>query len=559
VFDVVVRNGLVVDGSGLPAFRADVGVVDGHIAHVGRIASAGGREVDAAGRVVAPGFIDIHTHFDAQLSWDSYATPMMEHGVTTIVTGNCSLSLAPLHRHQHARMARMFGQIEQLPQALFDRGVEWSWERFGEWVDVRRRDLGINLAPLVGHSALRMFVMGDAAHERAATADEISAMRRELDEALSAGAVGLSVSTVDVDERGKPVPSRLAERGEIEQLCETLGAAGAMLQIVPEFWDATLMCDRVDELAELSVRYAIPTTFSPLIDQTPGLVEQVLSRLDTVLSRGARVFAQVQPRGLDVNFRLCEWNFALYRRSGWSRILRITDREEQLACYLDTDTRQRLVATAYPDDDESARAQLDSAYVSAVGDHALSSFVGRSLADLAAERGVNPAEVMIDIAVEDRLATRFTKPPTSNQNRALLTHMLQHPSVLIGASDAGAHVRGFSTYGDTAVVFADFVRNGGPFRVEDAVKRLTSDLATAWNLPGRGLIRQGFAADLVVFDPSTIARDVERDVADMPTGCARYIRGSVGVDATVVNGSVAWTRARGYGSKPSGAIASMRD
>jgi N-acyl-D-aspartate/D-glutamate deacylase len=558
VFDLVVRGGVVVDGSGLHGYRADVGVVDGRVARIGRLDAGGRREIDATGRVVAPGFIDIHTHFDAQLSWDAYATPMIEHGVTTIVTGNCSLSLAPLHEHQRARMSRMFGQIEQLPQVLFDKGVEWTWETFAEWIAVRRRELGVNLAPLVGHSALRMFVMGDDAHERAATEHEIASMQRELARALDAGAVGMSVSCVDVDERNKPVPSRLAERIEIERLGETLGDAGAMLQIVPEFWDATLMCQRIDELADLSTRFAIPTTFSPLIDQTPGLVERVLAHLDTALERGARVFAQVQPRGLDVNFRLCEWNFALYRRSGWSRILRMTDRDEQLACYRDSETRRRLVATAYPDDDESVRAQLDTAFVSAVADPSLSSLVGRSLADLAAERGSNPAEVMLDIAIEDRLETRFTKPPTSNQDRARLTRMLEHPSALVGASDAGAHVRGFSTYGDTAVVFADFVRNGGPWRVEQAVKRLTSDLAIAWNLPERGRLRPGYAADLVVFDPATIARDVERDVADMPTGCGRYVRGSVGVDATVINGAVAWTRDGGYERTRAGEIASRR-
>ena len=558
MLDLVVRGGLVVDGSGLPAFRADVGVHDGRVAVVGRIHDDGARVIDATGRVVAPGFIDIHTHFDAQLSWDSYATPMLEHGVTTIVTGNCSLSLAPLRSHQQARMSRMFGQIEQLPQVLFDVGVEWSWESFAEWIDVRRHRLGVNLAPLLGHSALRMFVMGDAAHERAASDSEIAAMQRELADALAAGAVGMSLSCVDVDERGKPVPSRLADRNEIERLCETLGDAGAMLQMVPEFWDGALMCQRIDELADLSVRYEIPTTFSPLIDQTPGLVEQVLAHLDTVLPTGARVFPQVQPRGLDVNFRLCEWNFALYRRSGWSHILRMTERAEQLACYRDVETRRRLVATAYPDDDPAGRAQLDSAYVSAVADESFSSLVGRTLAELASERGCNAAEVMLDISIADGLETRFTKPPTSNQDRARLTQMIQHPSVLIGASDAGAHVRGFSTYGDTAVVFGDFVRNGHVLSVEHAVKRLTSDLAVAWNLPNRGLLRPGYAADLAVFDPATIARGPERDVADMPTGCARYVRGSVGVDATVVNGAVAWTRADGYAPTFAGEVASRR-
>jgi N-acyl-D-aspartate/D-glutamate deacylase len=237
----------------------------------------------------------------------------------------------------------------------------------------------------------------------------------------------------------------------------------------------------------------------------------------------------------------------------------MTDRDEQLVAYRDAETRKRLVDTAYPEDDDAGRAQLDSAYVSAVGNQLFAPLVGRSLAELARERGSNTAEVMIEIAVADELETRFTKPPTSNQDRSRLTQMLQHPSVLIGASDAGAHVRGFSTYGDTAVVLADFVRRDHVFSLEQAVKRLTSDLAVAWNLPNRGLLRTGYAADLAVFDPTTIARGPERDVADMPTGCARYLRGSVGVDATVINGNVAWTKADGYSSTLSGTIASRRE
>jgi N-acyl-D-amino-acid deacylase len=558
MFDLVIRNGLVVDGSGLPAYRADVAVQQGRIALVGRAEAAAARTIDATDRVVAPGFIDIHTHFDAQLSWDPVATPMLEHGVTTIVTGNCSLSLAPLRAEQRPRLSRMFGQIEQLPQPLFDVGVDWAWESFAEWIEVRERRLGLNVAPLVGHSALRMFVMGDDAHERAATEPEIRAMQDELREALAAGAAGLSVSCVDIDELGRPVPSRLAEPDEVSQLAECLGDAGAMLQIVPEYWDSALVRRRIDELAELSRRHRIATTFAPLIDQTPGLVDEVLEHLDAIRATGARVHAQVQPRGLDVNFRLCEWNFALYRCSGWSRVLRMSDRDEQLGAYTDGETRRRLVSTAYPDDDPDRRAQLDTAYVSAVDDPTLGDLVGRTLADIAAERGTDPAEAMIDIAVADRLETRFTKPPSSNRDLPTLVRMLRHPGALVGASDAGAHVRGFSTYGDTSWVLGELVRRRGQFTLEDAVKRITSDLAHAWNLPGRGRLGAGHAADIVVFDPATVDRSAEVDLADLPNGCRRYVRGSVGIDATIVNGHVAWCPSEGYSPSLAGVIASRR-
>jgi N-acyl-D-aspartate/D-glutamate deacylase len=559
MFDLVVRGGLVVDGTGMPAFRADVGVRDGRVVHIGRVDPAGAiRTVDATDRVVAPGFIDIHTHFDAQLSWDPLATPVLEHGVTTVVTGNCSLSLAPLRAEQRGRLSRMFGQIEQLPEAVFAEGVDWSWESFAGWLDARAGRLGPNVAPLVGHSALRMFVMGDDAHERAATDAETGRMQDELRAALAAGAAGLSVSCVDVDERGRPVPSRLAEAAEIDRLAACLGDAGAVLQIVPEYWDSALVRQRVDELAALSLRHGIATTFAPLIDQTPGLVDEVLAHLDGVRATGARVHAQVQPRGIDVNFRLCEWNFALYRCSGWSRILRLTDRDAQLAAYTDRETRRQLTATAYPDDDPAKRALLETAYVSHVEDPDLGSLVGRTLADLAAERGVDPAEAMIEIAVRDGLETRFTRPPSSNVDPDTMVRMLRHPDVLVGASDAGAHVRGFSTYGDTSHVLAELVRRRHVFGLEEAVQRLTSDLARSWNLPGRGRVAVGAAADLVVFDPATVDRGPELDRADLPSGGRRYLRGSVGVDATIVNGEPVWTRADGYTGALPGALASRR-
>ena len=559
-FNLVVRGGTIVDGSGATRVRADVAVQDGIIRRIGDLGPIdAARVVDASGRIVAPGFVDIHTHFDAQLSWDPAARPTLEHGVTTVVTGNCSLSLAPLRISQRTRMSRIFGQIEQLPEALFDVGVDWSWETFAEWLAVRSRTLAINLAPLLGHSALRMFVMGDEAHHRAATDAEIAAMQRELADALAAGAAGLSLSYVDVDERGQPVPSRLAERNEIVGLAQVLGQAGGVLQIVPEYWDTALMCQRIDELAELSLDHGITTTLAPLLDQTPGLVHAVLAQLDRASGRGASVLAQVQPRGIDVNFRLDEWNFVLYRCSGWSSVLRLTDRSEQLAIYGDAATRERLVATAYPDDDPARRAQLDTAYVSAVQAPALASVVGRTLGDLALERGTNAAEAMLDIAVADDLHARFTKPPSSNIDIDCITTMLAHPSVLIGASDAGAHVRGFSTYGDSSYVLKRFVRDRHTFPLEDAVRRMTNVPATAWNLHGRGLLREGFAADIVVFDEATVDRGPEQDTADMPTGCARYVRGSVGIDATIVNGRVAWSEHDGYAASGSGVLASRRD
>jgi N-acyl-D-aspartate/D-glutamate deacylase len=508
---------------------------------------------------VAPGFIDIHTHLDAQLSWDHCAVPMLEHGVTTVVTGNCSLSLAPLHPDQRERLARMFEQIEQVPFDALDRGIDWAWEDFPEWLDFHAPRLGINLAPLVGHSALRMWVMGADAHERAATDEETGAMCRALAAALSAGAAGLSVSYIDVDEHRKPVPSRLADAAELRRLGATLGEAGAMLQVVPEYWDTEVMLRRVDDLAELSVASGAPTTFSPLIDQTPGLVDAVLERVDDVWQGGARVFPQVQPRGLDLNFKLCEPGFAFARLRPWRHVLAMEDRGRQMASYTDPAVREVLIDAAYLSADPKGRASLESAWVSAVAHperNGLAGLVGRTLAELGAERRCNPVEAMLDVAVADDLETRFTRPATSNTDADLLARLVRHPAVLVGASDAGAHVRSFSTYGDTGHLFRQFVRTRGALSVEQAVRRLTSDLSRAWGLGDRGALRRGAPADIVVFDPDTIDVGPDLDVSDLPASRSRYLRHSVGVDATIVNGRLAWSAEEGYSGQRAGRVVS---
>ena len=549
--DLVVRDGLVHDGSGLSPYQADVAVDGGRVVGIGRYRGRADRIIEAGGKVVAPGFIDVHTHLDAQLSWDHCAIPMLEHGVTTVVTGNCSLSLAPLRPGQRERLARMFEQIEQVPFVALDRGIDWAWEEFPEWLAFLEPGLGINLAPLVGHSALRMWVMGADAHERAATEAEIAAMQQNLAAALAAGAVGLSISHIDVDERRRPVPSRLAGPAELQQLGATLGAGGGMLQSVPEFWDTEAMVRRVEELADLSIAAGCPTTFSPLIDQTPGLVDEVLAAVESAWRRGARVFAQVQAHGLDLNFRLCESGFAFARLRPWREIMALEDRALQLARFNDPATRRVLIDTAYLSADAQARANVEATYVSAAGDAAL---VGRTLRDIAAERRSNPAEAMIDIAAAENLETRFTRPATSNTDTDLLERLVRHPAVLIGASDAGAHVRSFSTYGDTGHLFRDFVRSGQAMPVEQAVKCLTANQARAWGLHDRGQLLAGAPADIVVFDPETIDVGPDEDVADLPAGGRRYLRHSVGVQATIVNGSLAWSADDGYVPQHAGRV-----
>jgi len=347
MLDLIIRGGTIVDGSGLPAYRGDVGIDKGRIVSVGRpLAGAdGARIVDANGKIVSPGFIDPHTHYDAQLCFDPYAFPAIEHGITTVVTGNCSLSLAPVRRPDRDRFAKMFRLIEEMPAAAFEHGVDWRWgETFDGMVESMRGNLALNLAPLVGHSVLRMYVMGDDAR-RAATDDEIRAMCDLLRECLDAGGVGLSTSYVDMEDDLRPVPSRWAEHRELQALCAVLGEQGKMLQIVHEFFDPGLTVSRVEMLGQLSRQYGIPTTLSPLFhsEAMPATVSQVMDAVAGEWRDGARVWPQVQTRPIDISFTLDQRSIMFLIIPGWWPVLSLPTKADKLAAFADPATRATLV------------------------------------------------------------------------------------------------------------------------------------------------------------------------------------------------------------------------
>lgn len=543
MYDLVIRNGMIVDGSGMPAYRGDVAVADGRIAKVGRVTGAARREIDAHGKVVAPGFIDPHTHFDAQLLWDGFAKPALAHGVTTIVPGNCSLSLAPLRAEHRMKLVGMFNQIEEMPLKAFRDGVVWDWETFSDYLARIRKGLAINVAPLVGHSVLRLWVMGDAAMERTATPEEIAQMQAVLRECLDAGAAGLSTSYVDMDERLQPVPSRYADAGEVDALAAVLGEYGRMLQIVPEFYDPDLTIARLDQLAELSLKHDIPTTFSPLFVGADNIeaVRRVMARVDEQFARGARVWPQVQTRPIDISFCFAVPSLLFIRFPTWYRLMRFGAPEEIVAAFQDREQRAKLIKEAAPYDALWPRLVLRH-----VKTDANRAQLGRKLADIAKDRGVSPLEAMIDISIEEDLDAHFLSADMGHNDDAEVGALLAHPRVHIGASDGGAHILSFSTYGDTGYLFGHFVRERKMLSLEAAVKKVTSDTAAIWGLSDRGALRPGYAADVVVFDAATIDRGAERFVGDVPGGGWRYVRDSHGVETVIVGGAIAWTAQDGY-------------
>jgi N-acyl-D-aspartate/D-glutamate deacylase len=550
MFDLIVRGGLVVDGSGEAGEVGDVAIKDGRIAAVGRIAGEARETVDAQRRVVAPGFIDPHTHFDVQLLWDGAARPSLEHGVTTVVPGNCSLSLAPLKAADRRSVVGMFQQIEEMPPEAFTTAFEWTWEDFAGYRAAIEKNLSVNVAPLVGHSVIRLWVMGSASQERAATPDEIAAMQRLLRDCLEAGAIGLSTSFVDMDEHGRPVPSRFAQFEELDALCAVLGEYGRMLQCVPEFYATDITIARIDQLAELSLKHGIPTTFSPLFDTTavPDNASRAIARVEEQFARGARVWPQMQTRPIDISFSLLRPSLFFARLPRWVRVLR-QPLDARLAALKDPEIVAKMVGDLGPDGGEQVMGRL----VVRGGDAAPLEYVGRTLSDIARERGEVPALALVNLSLEHGLDVAFLSAAQGHQDSARIGPMLAHPLVHIGASDGGAHLASFATYGDTGYLFSEFVRKGRHLGLEQAVRKITADTADIWGLKDRGRLAVGKAADVVIFDAEQIDRGEERPVFDMPGSGMRYVRSAKGVDTVMVNGRVAYAAGR-YKDARSGVV-----
>lgn len=543
MYDLIIKNGRIVDGTGLPAFMGDVAVKDGRISKIGKVAGKAAQTLDVGGKVIAPGFIDPHTHFDAQLLWDGACKPALEHGVTTIVPGNCSLSLAPLKAEHRMKLVGMFNQIEEMPLKAFEEGVTWDWETFPEFIERIQRDLTLNVAPLVGHSVLRLWVMGDAAMQRSATPEELQQIAQLLRECLDAGAIGLSTSFVDMDETLQPVPSRYADTAELDALAAVLGEHGRMLQIVHEFYDVDVTIARVDELAELSLKHGIPTTLSPLFvnAEDAGGVDRVMTRIREQIARGARVWPQVQTRPIDISFCFEVPSLLFIRLPSWYAIMRFGSHDEIVAAFADSERRAALVKDA-----EGMRETWEQLVLRQVQTPANQPLVGMRLPEIAAQRNTGLIETMIDLSLEEDLQAHFLLADVGHNDNAKVGGLLADPLVHIGASDGGAHILSFATYGDTGYLFSKFVRDERALSLEAAVKKITADTANIWGLPERGLLQPGYVADIAIFDAETLDRGAEHYVQDVPGDGSRYVRDAIGMETVIVGGAVAYDRASGY-------------
>jgi len=535
--DLIIRNATIVDGTDQPAFKGDLAVKNGKITQVGRVSGQATQEIDGTGAILAPGFIDIHTHFDPQLCWDGLATPSLEHGVTTVVVGNCSLSLAPIKPEGRAKIISMFAVIEDIKKPTFDAAVPFSWETFGEYLDFIRPKLGINVGALIGHSAIRMYVMGAASQQRIATDAEIETMCAIVEAAMAEGALGISSSYVDIDENMQPVPSRYADLREKIALCKAMAKSGrGMWQVVPYFPDLKQELDNIRELGDISLAAGIPCSLQPVLSSpTSPDANEIIEALEAQQKRGARVFGQVMPRCFDLNMRLSETSMLLYGLPGWKKIMDMP-LKDRAGNFGNAETRTALVAEMK--NAQGMSGALPFLSVGKVKSPGNERYRGRYLAEIAQTEGKELGEVILDLSLADNLDTEFQLKNVINADKAAVARLIEHPLCHFGASDAGAHITQFCGTGDTTHMLEHYVRETGHLTLERALYRMTGEVAAAWGIHDRGTLQPGMAADLVLFDLDRLACGAEELVDDFPGEARRYVRRAKGYRTVIVNGAV---------------------
>jgi N-acyl-D-aspartate/D-glutamate deacylase len=556
-YDLVIKNGWVIDGSGLPRYRADVGVTQGRIAAIGRIRESAREVIDAEGQVVAPGIVDGHTHMDAQVFWDPLGTSSCWHGITTVVMGNCGFTLAPCAKADRHLVMRNLERAEDISAEAMEAGIEWRWTTFAEFLDaIESLPKGINYSGYLGHSALRTFVMGERAFEQAAGEDDLGAMERELRDALRAGAIGFTTSRSPSHETpdGRPVASRVASWDEVRRLVGTMGELNAgIFEIAGEGVDRALgdpgLRDYQARLLDLAVESGRPVTYGLFSRrEAPEIWRTYLDLLEETAAAGGRMFAQVHSRALAAVLSF-KTQLPFDRLPVWKE-LRALPLEEQKHRLRDPELRCRLVEAARERDKrraigtEARPAVYEWLFVmdTVEGPH-------RSVAEVARERGVDPVEAMIALAHEKDLELLFLQP-IANENQDYALELIKHPRTVVTFSDSGAHVSQLMDASLQTHLLSHWVRAKQALTLEEAVRMLTFDTATHWGFADRGLIRAGLAADLMVFDPDTVGPEMPEVVNDLPGGAKRLVQRARGISATVVNGEILLRDGKHTGALP---------
>ena len=544
-YDLVIQNGTIVDGSGLPRFRADLGIVHGKIATIGKIRAAAKETINAEGHIVAPGFIDGHTHMDAQVNWDPLGTCSVWHGITSVVMGNCGFSLAPCAEVDNDLVMRNLERAEDISPAAMSAGIKWTWETFPEYLDtIENLPKGINYSAYLGHSALRTYVMGERAFHEPATPQDIERMKREVRDAIRAGAMGFTTSRSQAHRtpQGDPVASRLAAWDEVRQLVGVMGEMNAgIFEIASESPLDTpeALLDYQTRLKELAVDTGVPITYGQFSRRdTDDTWRSYLALADETARAGGRMFIQTHSRAL--NLVLSFETYMPYDKLPVWRDIRQLPLAEQAAALRDPEMRRKLVEVANQQADDGGKgigpdarsANYDYLYVM---DSGMPPY--RTVAELAKEMRKDPTEVVMDLALEKDMKQFFLQP-IANENQGHALELIRHPRTVVTFSDSGAHVSQIMDSSLQTHLLGYWVREKQELTLEEAVRQLTFVPASFWGINHRGLLREGYAADVVVFDPDRIAPMMPELMYDLPAGARRLKQKSAGIAATVVNGEV---------------------
>jgi N-acyl-D-amino-acid deacylase len=559
-YDLLIKNGRIVDGSGSPSFRGDVAVKNGRIVELGKLSGAAERVIDADGKAVAPGFIDNHCHYDAQVTWDPLCSYSCDHGATTVIFGNCSLSLAPVRKGGEERLSEFLSYVEAIPMEVL-KTLEFTWESFPQYLDQLDHNLGVNVGNLIGHSAVRYYVMGEDCQKRAASDAEIQQMQEIVRDGMIAGALGLSVSRNQghYDPQGVHIPALWAEEQEIFALGDVLRELGTGVIQSGGGNGAEMKNALMSRLSEATGRTVVYNNLSQSM-RRPDQWKHQMAQVDATVAKGIRAFPMCTPNRITDYFTLrnCQEFRGL---PTWHPIL-LSSPEEMLRAYADPAVRRKLheeavefkvdtpppgICRTWWDYMELQTAVLPKNKV----------FEGKTLGEIAKMQGKGVIDAFLDLAIEENLDSEWLHGEI-NVDDAAMAQILTYPNAVIGLSDGGAHVQFQSGFGFSTRLLSEWVRDKGAMTLEQAVRRLTFDSASIFGLHDRGLLRPGMVADVVIFDPDTVRPLPLEVVHDFPTGAKRIKEPAAGIHMTIVNGEVLLEDGRHTGALPGRVLRNTR-
>ena len=551
MYDLILKGGRIYDGSAMPSYNGDVAVKDGKIVEMGRLSGAAARTLNVDGLAVSPGFIDPHTHLDAQLFWDPLGTSSCFHGVTSVVVGNCGLSLAPAKVEDREAVIKSFVRVEAISRRVLEEGIQWRWTSTAEYLKALGSSLGINAAALVGHIAVRHYVMGEAAVERQATPEEVAKMKQLVRQGMEAGAVGFSTNQNPrhIREDRKPVASRLASDEELGSLLDVLGEMNSgVVQLSGGGADAR---GRIAYAAGMARRTGRPVLWQSISHSwsRPHHWREMLANTEKVFKEeGLPIYAMTQAKPFQNRYTLrdaqCFDEFPTWKSALFSPL------EARKQMFADGDCRKKLRAEAIEDQSPSVfPRRWDVIFVDAVKLAKNKTNEKKSIQEIAKAQGKDGLDCFLDLSLEEDLETRFVHTNTQGDPQAVC-EILKHPAVMIGQSDAGAHMGYDARFGYSTAFLGCWVRDHGIMGLEEAVAKLTFRVASVFGLNDRGLLRPGMAADIAVFDPATVNTQEPEYVKDLPANETRMIQKATGVPHTVVNGAVVIENGAPTGARP---------